>query len=104
MKKGFFGARIVYTFVLALVFFLLCSVGAFASEAEEPIVSFDYSPDAVIGTVYFVFGFIILLILALIFLLRHFSDSKKRVRRLSKIASDDTIFLYLYRIVEYGWL
>ncbi len=94
MKKGFFGVRIVYTFVLALVFFLLCSVGAFASEAEEPIVSFDYSPDAVIGTVYFVFGFIILLILALIFLLRHFSDSKKRVRRLSKIASDDTIFLY----------
>ena len=94
MKRFFSRVKAVFVCALSFVLFLSTSVFASATEATRPIITFDIDPAPILATVIFIFCLLIALILALFFLLRHLSETKRRVRRISKIETDDTIQLY----------
>lgn len=94
MKRHFFGVKAFMLTVLSFVLFISTSVCVFATEAESSPITVDIDPAPIVATVALIFGLFILLLLALVFLFRHLGESKRRVKRLSKIKSDDTITLY----------
>ena len=94
MKRFSLCTKAAFSFALSFVLFLMTSVFASATETQKPIITFDIDPTPILATLIFIFCLLIALILALIFLLRHISETKSRVSRISKIETDDTVQLY----------
>ncbi|MBR3805230.1 MAG: uL15 family ribosomal protein [Clostridia bacterium] len=94
MNKYFKHARAALAFSLFVLLYFVTSVFVYASDVNEPTISFDIDPRPVVATIVFIFGLLIAVILALVFLIRHISGTKERLYRLSKIKSEDTVQLY----------
>ena len=94
MKRRFFVLKAFLLAAFSLALFVSTSVCVFATEASKAPITVDIDPAPIVATVALIFGLFILLLLALVFLFRHLGESKRRVKRLSKIQSDDTITLY----------
>jgi len=94
MKRRFSVIKTFLLVILSIALFVSTSVCVFATEASEGPVAIDIDPTPIIATIFLIFGLLILLLMALVFLIRHYNEAKRRVMRLSKIKSDDTVFLY----------
>lgn len=94
MKRRFSVLKTFLLVAFSLALFVSTSVCTFATEDSKAPITVDIDPAPIVATVALIFGLFILLLLALVFLFRHLGESKRRVKRLSKIQSDDTITLY----------
>ena len=94
MNRYFKRMRAVFAFALFLLLSFVTSVFVSASDVNEPIIKFDIDPRPVVATVVFIFALLIAIILALVFLIKHISGTKRRLYRLSKLKSEDTVQLY----------
>ncbi len=84
--------RILFVLVFSSLMLLAAASPAAASGGDSPLISIDPTP--VVVTIFMVFGLFFAISAMIYFLVNHVSESKTRVKRLSKIESEETIQLY----------
>lgn len=94
MNKYFKRLRAAFAMALFVLLSFSTSFLVSASDVKKPRIDFDIDPRPVVATVVLIFGLLVAVILALTFLVRHISNAKNRIYRLSKIKSEDTVQLY----------
>ena len=86
--------KILFAFMLSVIMLLAMVSPAYAAGEDEPFIKINFNPFAVVAVVAAFIVVLVLLISAFISVNRIISGSRTRIKRLSKIETEETVQLY----------
>ena len=86
--------KILFTFMLSVIMLLAMGSPAYAAGEDEPFIKINFNPFAIVAVVAAFIVVLVLLIVAFVSVNRIISGARTRIKRLSKIETEETVQLY----------